>query len=47
MTQSINFNEEDSPIKSKLNIKINTTTNIKNWSVMSMRQCMVRSQHHA
>ena len=44
MTQSITLNEEDSPIKSKLNPMINTNSNIKNWSVMSMRQSMMKSQ---
>lgn len=44
MTQSINLNEEDSPIKSKLNARINTNSKIKNWSVMSMRQSMMKSQ---
>lgn len=44
MTQSINLNEEDSPIKTKLNPMINTTSNIKNWSTMSMRQSMIKSQ---
>ena len=30
--------------ETKLNPMINTTSNIKNWSTMSMRQSMIKSQ---